>query len=123
MCTRFALYMSKHACNLQVVHIIIIFYFIYTIDFLTPAETNSCYWNLTQELTPFDPCDCKYDIEGNVANGLRALQTYCNTSDADMVAVLRDSGENRIHSFAEFNQYHYFFYGCELCHRPKIIIT
>lgn len=101
-------------------HVII---FIYTIDFLTPAETYSCYWNLTHESTPIGPCDCKYDIEGNVANGLRALQTYCNTSDAEMVAVLRDSGKNSIHSFKDFNLYHYKLYGCELCHRPTIIIT
>lgn len=114
---------SKHACNLPMVHITVYYFYIpywfpYTCRnefvLLESYSWINVDWPIWLQVR---------HIEGNVANGLRPLQTYCNTSDAEMVAVLRDSGKNSIHSFEDFNQYHYKLYGCELCHRPTIIIT
>ena len=64
--------------------------------------------------SPTDYCDYKYRIEGNVANGLRMLQKHCKTPAAQRVPVLREGGENSIHSFDEFTSKHYNLYGCAL---------
>ena len=52
-------------------------------------------------------------VEGNVANAIRRLQKVCDSSYHMLVALLR-SYRGKIHSFEEFNNYHYQRYHCKL---------
>jgi len=54
-----------------------------------------------------------YTIEGNVAGGLRNLQSKCKTSYYQMVRVLK-LYPGAIHSFQDFNNKHYNLYTCKL---------
>lgn len=53
-----------------------------------------------------------YDIEGNVAMALRALQKACRASDRDMWRVLRESSHSAIHSFPDYRNAAVEILGC-----------
>ena len=82
-------YFRRHYCSLQ------------TNEGFAFNEGWAEFWAGSCTATGYGSNPYDYTIEGNVANGLRELQSDYGLSDFDMVDIL-DNSNRTIHSFNEY---------------------